>query len=107
MSSNVAGHTKRSVSNAAMFLGYATGFITGPQFFLAKEAPKYGTGFRTMIITFSIGCAAPLGLWVYLGWLNRKKEKFLRESRGEDIYVRNEEFMDLTDREQIHFVYSN
>jgi ACS family allantoate permease-like MFS transporter len=40
------------------------------------------------------------------GWLNRRKEKFLRESGGEDVYVRNEEFMDLTDREQIHFVYS-
>jgi len=94
MSSNVAGHTKRSVSNAAMFLGYATGFIIGPQFFLANEAPKYGTGFKTMIITFSMGFAAPLGLRVYLGWLNRRKERL------------NEEFMDLTDRKQIHFVYS-
>jgi hypothetical protein len=89
-----------------MFLGYPTGFIIGPQFFLAKEAPKYETGFKTMIISFSMGCAAPLGLWVYLGRLNRRKEKFLRESGGEDVYVMNEEFMDLTDREQIHFVYS-
>jgi ACS family allantoate permease-like MFS transporter len=73
---------------------------------LAKGASEYGTGFKTMTITFSMGCAAPLGSWVHLGWLNRRKKGVLRESGGEDVYIRNEEFMDLTDREQIHFVYS-
>lgn len=106
LSSNVAGHTKRGVSNAIMFFGYATGFIIGPQFFLSSEAPVYPTGFKTMIITFGTASLGPLGLWAYLGWLNGKRERMLRESGNENVYARNEEFLDLTDREQIHFVYS-
>ncbi|CZR58593.1 related to allantoate permease [Phialocephala subalpina] len=106
MSSNVAGHTKRGVSNAIMFFGYATGFIVGPQFFLSSEAPAYPTGFKTMIITFGTACLGPLGLWAYLIWINRKREKMIRESGNENVYARNEEFLDLTDKEQIHFVYS-
>ncbi|KAF2104482.1 MFS general substrate transporter [Rhizodiscina lignyota] len=106
VSSNIAGHTKRSVSNAVMFLGYATGFIIGPQFFLQSESPRYPTGFKTMMITFAISCIAPLCLWGYLTLLNRRKEARLVESGGENVYARNEEFLDLTDREQIHFRYS-
>lgn len=104
--SNIAGHTKRSVSNAAMFLGYATGFIVGPQFFLQSESATYPTGFMTMIITFAISCLSPLGLYVYLTQRNRMKECKPRESGAENVYARNEEFLDLTDREQGHFRYS-
>jgi ACS family allantoate permease-like MFS transporter len=106
VSSNIAGQTKRSVSNAAMFLGYATGFIIGPQFFISSEAPKYPTGFKTMIITFGTTTFVPLCLWVYLTWLNRRKGARLVQSGGENVYTRNEEFLDLTDREQAHFRYS-
>jgi ACS family allantoate permease-like MFS transporter len=106
ISSNVAGHTKRQISSAIMFLGYATGFIIGPQFFLSSESPAYPTGFKTMIITFAVAAFAPLGLWVYLTWLNGVKETRLVESGGDVEYMRNEEFLDLTDREQIHFRYS-
>lgn len=106
LSSNIAGHTKRSISNAVMFLGYATGFIIGPQFFISSEAPSYPTGFKTMIITFGTTSFAPLGLWLYITYLNKRKAAKLVESGGENVYTRNEEFMDLTDREQAHFKYS-
>ncbi|KAH8803568.1 major facilitator superfamily domain-containing protein [Xylogone sp. PMI_703] len=106
VNSNIAGHTKRSISNAIMFLGYATGFIIGPQFFISSEAPKYQTGFKTMIITFGTTTFVPLGLWVYLTWLNKRKEAKLLASGRENVYARNEEFLDLTDREQDHFRYS-
>jgi len=106
VSSNIAGHTKRSVSSAVLFLGYATGFIIGPQFFLQNESPQYPTGFKTMMITFAIACFAPLGLRLYFMWLNRRKEAWIVASGAEDVYARNEEFLDLTDREQIHFRYS-
>lgn len=106
VNSNIAGHTKRSISNAVMFLGYATGFIIGPQFFITKEAPKYQTGFTTMIITFGTTTFVPLGLWAYLTMLNKRKQARLVESGRENVYARNEEFLDLTDREQDHFFYS-
>lgn len=101
VSSNIAGHTKRSVANAVMFLGYATGFIIGPQFFLQSESPKYPTGFKTMIITFAISCVAPLCLYTYLTVLNRRKDAKVTEEGSENVYTRNEEFLDL-----IHFRYS-
>lgn len=106
ISSNVAGHTKRQISSAVIFVGYATGFIIGPQFFLSTESPAYPTGFKTMIITFAIAAFAPLGMWVYLTWTNNKKEKILINGGGEVTYIRNEEFLDLTDREQMKFRYS-
>ncbi|KAK5022231.1 hypothetical protein LTS07_010311 [Exophiala sideris] len=106
MNSNTAGHTKRSITNAIMFLGYATGFIIGPQFFLASEAPVYQTGFRTMLITFTLLTAAPVGMYAYLTWQNKTRDAAIMHSGGENIYTENEEFLDLTDREQIHFRYA-
>jgi len=82
MSSNLAGHTKRSAGNSILFLGYSTAFIIGPQFFLASEDPVYQTGFKIMIVTFGIAILAPLLLWPYLTWQNRLEEKKLMESGG-------------------------
>ena len=106
MNSNTAGHTKRSITNAIMFLGYSTGFIIGPQFFLNSEAPVYQTGFRTMLITFTLLTAAPIGMYAYLTRQNRKRDAAIMHSGGDNVYTENEEFLDLTDREQIHFRYS-
>lgn len=80
-----------------MQFGYGTVFLTGQQFFLASEAPVRQTEFKTMIITFAITCFAQLGIWVYLVWLNKGKERKLRESGGEEVYARNDEFLGLTD----------
>ncbi|EXJ92787.1 hypothetical protein A1O3_01339 [Capronia epimyces CBS 606.96] len=106
LNSNTAGHTKRSITNAILFLGYAVGFIIGPQFFLTSQAPKYPMGFETMLITFALLTVFPVGLYLYLTWLNRKKDAALIRAGGEVVYTHNEEFLDLTDREQLHFRYS-
>ncbi|EMD66371.1 hypothetical protein COCSADRAFT_169327 [Bipolaris sorokiniana ND90Pr] len=47
--SNVAGYTKRTTGTAFVFLAYCIGNIIGPQAFLAKEAPIYETGVRTVL----------------------------------------------------------
>lgn len=47
--SNVAGYTKRTTGTAFVFLAYCIGNIIGPQAFLAKEAPVYETGVRTIL----------------------------------------------------------
>lgn len=44
ISSNVTGHTKKSVVSAVLFLGFCTGYIIGPLTFLASEAPNYPVG---------------------------------------------------------------
>lgn len=56
---------------AIMFLGYCAGNIAGPQFFKAKEAPRYATGFLTLMICFGISMIVPLLLRGYLMWKNK------------------------------------
>ncbi len=41
VSSNICGHTKKATVNGMLFLGFCTGYIIGPQTFLAGEAPGY------------------------------------------------------------------
>jgi len=106
MSSNIAGHTKKGMVNMFMFAGYCVGFICGPQFFLTKEAPLYPTGFKTMIVTFAIIMLSPGLHWLYLTWEDRKRDERAVQTAGEDVYVHNEEFLDLTDKQQVHFRYT-
>lgn len=103
---NIAGQTKRSVSTALLFVGYSTAFIIGPQFFRASEAPGYPMGFKTMIIMFSIAALAPGLYFCYARWLNARKQKKLAESSDDNGPVENEEFLDLTDKQQPRFVYA-
>jgi MFS family permease len=103
---NIAGHTKRGVASAIMFMGYSVGFIIGPQFFLASEAPVYTTGFETMMIVFALACTLPGLYYAYVTWQNNKRAKALVASGEANIHILNEEFFDLTDKEQVHFVYS-
>lgn len=49
VSSNICGHTKKATVNGMLFLGFCTGYIIGPQTFLAREAPGYKV--RSMLIT--------------------------------------------------------
>ncbi|KAK4947979.1 hypothetical protein LTR10_013032 [Elasticomyces elasticus] len=105
---NIAGHTKRSVATSVLFLGYCVGFIIGPQFFLTKEAPRYQTGFQEMIVLFALSSIMPAFYWLFAKYLNRKKASKLQEmqQQGADQHIENEEFFDLTDKQQQHFVYS-
>ncbi|KAH8664252.1 allantoate permease [Xylariales sp. PMI_506] len=103
---NVAGHTKRAVASAVLFIGYSIAFIIGPQFFISTEAPEYPTGFKTMLILFLVACLAP-GLYVlHTMWKNKCKEKMLVETGEGDVHIENEEFFDLTDKQQPRFKYS-
>lgn len=104
---NIAGHTKRAIANSILFIGYSVGFIVGPQFFLTREAPRYQTGFKTMVVTYSILCAAPVLYWSYVTYLNRQKSRKLRDLGGDGAQMmENEEFLDLSDKEQLRFVYA-
>lgn len=47
ISSNITGHTKKSVVSAVLFLGFCTGYIVGPLTFVASEAPRYPVGLLT------------------------------------------------------------
>ncbi|KAH8895229.1 allantoate permease [Thozetella sp. PMI_491] len=102
--SNISGHTKRTVANAIQFVGYSTGFIVGPQFFLGTESPLYPTALKAMLVCFSITQIMPAGYYALMTWENRRKAAKLQEL-GRNLVEENEEFMDKTDKEQLGFVY--
>lgn len=49
---NTAGHTKKVVTNAVLFLGYCTGNIAGPFFYKTSQAPTYMLGIWSMIVRY-------------------------------------------------------
>lgn len=51
---NTAGHTKKVVTNAVLFLGYCTGNIAGPFFYKTDQAPGYKLGIWSMIVRYVI-----------------------------------------------------
>jgi hypothetical protein len=103
---NIAGQTKRAVSSSILFVGYSLAFIIGPQFFIGSEAPQYPTGFKTMVIMFSIACLAPGIYYLYAVLTNKRKAKSLQDGGEANAHVENEEFFDLTDKQQPRFTYS-
>ncbi|KAL9051457.1 MAG: hypothetical protein Q9162_005988 [Coniocarpon cinnabarinum] len=103
ISTNVAGYTKKTTVAALYLIAYCTGNIIGPQTFRPKDAPRYVPAEITIIACWSF-CLLDLAcIYTYCRWQNRKKSK-VRNAPG---YTRleNQEFLDLTDRENPEFVY--
>ncbi|KAI5294830.1 hypothetical protein KEM52_003073 [Ascosphaera acerosa] len=94
---NTAGHTKKVVINAALFLGYCTGNIAGPFFYHESQA-YVGTG--------GIPSKGML-LGVLLKWENTRRDHLLAaEQDGADTRdLDATAFADLTDRENLNFRY--
>ncbi|OJJ06112.1 hypothetical protein ASPVEDRAFT_45526 [Aspergillus versicolor CBS 583.65] len=104
ISSNVAGYTKKTTVAALYLIGYCTGNIIGPQIFLPEDAPRYVPAEITIIVCWGICCFLLVAIRF---WYRRENERkaVLRADPG---YVRleNQEWLDLTDRENLDFVYS-
>ena len=76
----------------------------GPQTFQAKDAPGYRPAEVTIIVCWVLGIADLLFIWWHCRRQNRKKEAL----RADPSYVKleNQEWLDLTDRENPEFVYT-
>ncbi|KAK5557124.1 hypothetical protein LTR46_004935 [Exophiala xenobiotica] len=75
VSSNICGHTKKATVNGMLFLGFCTGYIIGPQTFLAREAPGYKTAFNVMIACFVLNIVIVLAMRQIMAWWNRKRDQ--------------------------------
>ncbi|KPI38031.1 putative transporter [Cyphellophora attinorum] len=127
--SNVAGYTKRTTSTAFVFLAYCIGniigtspkpqtaqfFLTnyslidtplpGPQAFLAREAPIYETGVKT-VLACSVGqCILALVLRALLVYRNKKRDREEAENPSPPDDG-SEVLEDLTDFQNRKFRYS-
>jgi hypothetical protein len=124
---NTAGHTKKVVTNgsytpsphlvipislthpfpAVLFLGYCTGNIVGPFFYLASQAPRYQLGIWSMIVSHLIEAALILTLRFILARENKRRDKIQSAMEGglEGRDLDATAFGDLTDKENLNFRY--
>ncbi|EHY59653.1 Allantoate permease [Exophiala dermatitidis] len=104
VATNVAGYTKKTTVAAMYLVAYCAGNIIGPQCFQPKDAPRYTPAEITIIVCWGVCLVDLLFIWWYCKRQNRKKAMI----RAEPGYIKleNQEWLDLTDRENPEFVYS-
>lgn len=58
-----------------------------------------------MLVCFAMSTVFPAFYWLYITYENRRRAMKLAASGEENVIIENEEFLDKTDKEQLHFVY--
>ncbi|TVY49056.1 putative transporter [Lachnellula occidentalis] len=99
---NTAGHTKKTVVFAILYIGYAVGNLIGPQTFRASQAPAYTGGTIAMIVCYCVCIALICGYWAIALAQTRRTEARATEQNEEIV----DGFMDLTDQQQEGFKYT-
>ncbi|KAI0079670.1 MFS general substrate transporter [Panus rudis PR-1116 ss-1] len=112
--SNTSGHTKKNTINAITLVSFSVGNIVGTEIFQPKDAPAYIPGKIAILVLLTV----QLGISVLLRWINihlNKKKKValaaeIARNGWSDVQVQRERerhaFMDLTDKQNIFFVYT-
>lgn len=100
---NTAGHTKKVTTNALIFIAYCASNIVAPQFFLADQAPLYSLGIAAILGSYVLAMVTITLYAVYCWWLN-KRNKLIAAAILEGTGVDND-YHDLTDKQNIHFRY--
>ncbi|TFA98238.1 hypothetical protein CCMA1212_010035 [Trichoderma ghanense] len=104
ISTNVAGWTKKTTVAAMYLVAYCVGNIIGPQTFRPEDAPEYRPAEITILVCWG-ACLIDLAfIWWYYRRQNLKKSLI----RADPSYtkVENQEFLDMTDKENAEFQYS-
>jgi len=104
IATNVAGWTKKTTVAAMYLVAYCAGNIIGPQTFRPKDKPEYRPAQITILVCW-VACLVDLVfIWWYCRWQNKKKA--LTRANPSYIKLANQEFLDLTDKENAEFTYS-
>jgi len=98
---NTAGYTKRSLASSGIFVGYCLGNFVGPLIFKPADAPEYGPGFLTVVITSIISALLSLVYRMVCVWENKKRDKAGMAEAYEHAYED-----DLTDKKNPQFRYT-
>lgn len=110
LTTNIAGHTKRSIANGIWFCFYAGGNIAGANIFFAREAPRYLSALTGLIVCYCGMVVISLALALYMWWENKRRDKVMGESvrtaEGADAEGILEGFTDQTDKTNLHFRYA-
>lgn len=104
LTSNIAGHTKRSTANGLWFVFYAAGNIAGANIFLAKEKPRYFSALTGLIVCYCAMFVIAIGLRQYMWWENKRRDKKYGSGENEQAII--DGFKDQTDKQAVHFRYA-
>lgn len=125
IATNVAGYTKKTTVAALYLICYCVGNIigkispqgdllhtthpmsddcVGPQTFRPKDAPRYVPAEITIICCWGACIADLLFIYWYCQIQNKKKAAF--RARPDYMKLENQEWLDLTDRENPEFMYT-
>ncbi|OGM50377.1 MFS allantoate transporter [Aspergillus bombycis] len=111
LTANIAGHTKKVVTSAMIFIGVCAGNIAGPFFYKEAQAPQYPLGIWSMIVSHFVEIVLVVLLRAALAWENRRRDRLQGIGPGgEGEEARQWEmdrtaFSDLTDKENLNFRY--
>ncbi|KAJ5155280.1 transporter [Penicillium capsulatum] len=104
ISSNVAGYTKKTTVAALYLIGYCAGNIIGPQTFRPQDAPRYIPAIISIVVCFSLSICIMLFIWWWY-WRENKRKAAI-QARPDYVRMENQEWLDLTDRENPDFLYA-
>ena len=104
-SKNVIGYTKKTFYNACIYVAICVGNFIGPLMLREEEAPRYISG----MIGFMIADIIAVIIFFYIYWWHKRENKRRHQLRSEgktpDVMLERDQ-MDLTDKEDLTFIYS-
>jgi MFS family permease len=100
VAANIAGHTKKVTMNAILLMSFCLGNIIGPLTFRQADQPDFIPAKITIIVTCAFAGFLTLVLRAYYVWENKRRDRL-----ADGAHVANEEFLDLTDKENKNFRY--
>jgi predicted MFS family arabinose efflux permease len=104
LTTNIAGHTKRSTANGLWFVFYAAGNIAGANIFFARERPRYFSALTGLITCYCGMVVVALFLRQWMMYENGKRDRL--HGVGEAEQAVEDGFKDQTDGEAKHFRYA-
>ncbi|KAL4806495.1 major facilitator superfamily domain-containing protein [Aspergillus unguis] len=111
LTTNVAGHTKRSFANGLWFTVYASGNVAGSNIFFAREAPRYYSALTGLLVCYAGMIVAAVIAYVGMRAENWRRDKRESAEGEEAVRARQERavldgFKDLTDMQAKDFRYA-
>jgi hypothetical protein len=86
---------------AWFYIAWATGNIIGPQTFRADQAPEYTGGTVAMIVCYIIAMFAITAYGIICRFSNKKRTEAIEGRMAAD-----QDWLDLTDKENVGFKYT-
>lgn len=106
LNANVAGSTKKTITNGLWFTFYAAGNIIGANIFYAKQKPRYHSGILGLSICYGGMIVIGVLYRLSLMWENHQRDKkygkLTEEARAEAVL---KGFQDYTDKQNPGFRY--